>query len=120
MFSFIESRTNEKITKRTETLFYFRGLFGMKHHNLNTLFSDKARPPVFSATMSRDRKKILLSTLTFDDPATRKEKWPYDRFASARPIFEKFSSNTSKYLLPPLYLSIDETLYLLRHQITFR
>ena len=31
-----------------------------------------------------------------------------------------FSSNTSKYLLPSLYLSIDETLYPMRHQIAFR
>ena len=64
--------------------------------------------------------KFLLSTLTFDDPATRKEKWPYDRFAAARPIFEMLNSNTSKYLLPSLYLSIDETPYPMRHQIAFR
>ena len=138
IFFLIESKTNEKIRKRTETLtnlkehlfessrypwikpknifelraliglLYFRGLFGMNHHSLNILFSDKARPPVFSATMSRDRMKFLLSTLAFDDPEARKEKWPYGRFAAARPIFEMFNSNTSKYLLPSLYLSIDE------------
>ena len=71
----------------------------MNHHSLNVLFSDKTGPPVFSVTMSRDRKKILLSTLTFDDPESRKEKWPYDRFAAAPAIFEIFNSNTSKYLL---------------------
>ena len=101
-------------------LLYFRGLFGMNRHNLNILFSDKAGPPVFSATMSRDRMKFLLSTLTFDDPETRNEKWQYDHFAAARPIFEMFNSNTSKYLFPSLYLSIDETLYPMRHQIAFR
>ena len=31
-----------------------------------------------------------------------------------------FYSNTSKYLLRSLYLSIDETLYHMRHQIAFR
>ena len=92
----------------------------MNQHSLNTLFSDKAEPPVFGATMPCDRMKFLLSTLTFDDPATCKEKWPYDRFAAARPIFEMFNSNTSKYLLPSLYLSIDETPYPMRHQIAFR
>ena len=30
------------------------------------------------------------------------------------------NSNTSKYLLPSLYLSVDETLYPMRHQIAFR
>ena len=111
----IESKTNEKIRKRTETftkhkehlfgsskypwikptnifelryligLLYFRGLFGMNHHSLNILFSDKAGPLVL---------KFLLSTFTFDDPETRKRKWPYDRFAAARPVFKMFSSNT--------------------------
>ena len=91
-------------------LLYFRGLYGMDHHSLNMLFSDKAGLPVL---------KLLLSTLTFDDPETRKEKWLYDRFAAARPIFEMFNSNTSEYLLPSLYLLIDETLYPMRHQIAF-
>ena len=100
-------------------LLYFRGLFGMNHHGLNTLLYDKAGPPIFSATMSRNRMKFLLSTLTFDDRETRKEKWPYDRFAAARPIFEMFNSNTCKYLLLSLYLSIDEILYLMRHKIAF-
>ena len=125
MFSLIESKTNEKIRKRTEALtkhkehffdswikptnifelralidlLYFHGVFRMNHHSLNVLFSDKTGPPVFSVTMSRDRKKILLSTLTFDDPESRKEKWPYDRFAAAPAIFEIFNSNTPKYLL---------------------
>ena len=84
-------------------LLYFRGLFGINHHSLNILFSDKAGPPVFSVTMSLDRVNFLLSTLIFDDPETHKEKWSYDHFAAARPIFEMFNSNTSKYLLPSLY-----------------
>ena len=93
----IESKTNEKIRKRTEDLtkhkehffdswikptnifelrglidrLYFHGVFRMNHHSLNILFFDKTGPPVFSATMSRDRKKFLLSTLTFDDPESR-------------------------------------------------
>ena len=68
-------------------LLYFRGLFRMNHHSLNILFSDKAGPPVFSATTSRERMKFLSSTLTFDNPETCKEKSPYDRFAATRPIF---------------------------------
>ena len=104
IFSLIESKTNENIKKITETLtkhtehlfesskypwikpknifelcalivlLHFRGLFGINYHGLNILFSDKAGPPVFSATMSRDCMKCLLSTLPFGDPKTRKEK----------------------------------------------
>ena len=93
----------------------------MNHHSLKILFSDKAGPPlVFIASMSFDHMKLLLSTLGFDDPETCKKKCPYDRFAAARPIFEMFNYNTSKYVLPPLYLSIDETLYPMSHQVAFR
>ena len=99
-------------------LLYFRGLFGMNHCSLNILFSDKAGLQIFSVAMSHDRMKFLLSTLTFGHPETRKEKWPCDCFAAARPIFEMFNSNSSKYLLPSLYLSMDETLYPMRPQTT--
>ena len=75
-------------------LLYFRSLFGMNQHSFNILFFDKAGFPVFSATMSHDRMQFLLSTLTFDDPETRKDKWPYDRFAAAGPVFEMFNYNT--------------------------
>ena len=97
-------------------LLYFRGLFEMNHHSLNILFSDKAGfPLVFIARMSCDRMKLLLSTLAFDDPETRKEKYPYDRFAAARPIFKMFNYDTSKYVLPSLYLSTDQALYPMSH-----
>ena len=94
-------------------LLCYRGLYEMKHHSLKILFSDKA-------AMSRDRIRFLLLTLRFDDPAERKEKWSCDRVAVACPIFQMFNSNTSKYLLPSLYQSIDKTLYTMRHWKAFR
>ena len=35
--------------------------------------------------------------------------------AAARPIFEPFNANLSKYLVPSPYLSIDETLCPMRN-----
>ena len=149
IFSLMETRTNEKIRKRIEVLtkhkehlfesskypqmkpanvselralvcpLYYRGLYRMNYHRLNFFFSGKEEPPIFSATMSRDCMKFVLSTLAFDDPEKGKEKWPYGHFATGRLILKIFNSDTSKYLLPSLYLSIDETLFS-RHQITFR
>ena len=98
-------------------LIYYHGLYGMNDHSFNILFSDKAKLPIFSFTMSRESMKFLLSTLTFDNPEERKEKCPYDLFAAARSINERFNSNTSKYLLPFLYLSISQNLL---SQIVFR
>ena len=70
--------------------------------------------------MSRQRMKFLLSCITFDDPNERAERWRTDRFAAARPLYELINSNCSKYYYLSEYFTIDETLYLMRHQIAFR
>ena len=46
--------------------------------------------------------------------------WPSDRFAAARNLFEDFNKNCSKFLYPSEFLLLDETLYLMPHQISFR
>ena len=69
--------------------------------------------------MSKNRFKLLLSHLTFDDYQDRQERWKLDRFAAIRDVWESFSDNLGKYLLPSEYESLDETFYPMRHQIAF-
>ena len=114
-----------KETTKTEIkaligLIYLRGLYGMNHRNIELLFAKDIGIDIFGATMSQQRMKFLLANITFDDPDERAQNWPSDRFAAARPLFEKFNSNCSKYVYPSEYLTIDETLYPMRHQIAFR
>ena len=101
-------------------LMYFRGLLGLNNHRYNILFSEKAGPAVFGATMSRDTFKFLISNIMFDDKNEREMNWPHDRFAAARVLFMMFNNNCTKYIIPSEYLAIDETLYPMRHQIAFR
>ena len=96
-----------------------RELLGLNHHDVDLLFSKHAGPDVFGATLSQQRMKFLLVNITFDDPDERAQCWPSDRFAAARKLFESFSKNCSKFLYPSEFLSLDETLYLIRHQIAF-
>ena len=76
-------------------------------------FSDKAGPSIFSAATFSNSMKILLSTITFDNPEECKKD------CHMIPC-EMLTCNTSKYLLPSLYLSIHETLYPIGNQIAFR
>ena len=101
-------------------LIYLRGLYGMNHRNIELLFAKHIGHDIFGATMSQQRMKFLLANITFDDPEERAQNWPSDRFAAARPLFEQFNKNCSKYVYPSEYLSLDETLYPMRHQIAFR
>ena len=70
--------------------------------------------------MSQQRMKFLLANITFDDLEERGQCCPSDRFAAARKLFKGFNKNCSKFLYPSEFLSLDETLYLMRHQIAFR
>ena len=101
-------------------LMYFRGLLGQGLQRSRNLFSDLTGHFAFGATMSGSRFTFLLSHLRFDDPETRPQRWKSDRFAAIRELFEMFNENLSKFLVPSAYLSIDETLYPMRHQIAFR
>ena len=55
--------------------------------------------------------KFLLAHLRFDDKATREERWKQDRFAAMREIFQIFSRNCERVLVPDDLLFLDETLY---------
>ena len=101
-------------------LIYFRGLYKLNHYSIDHIFSKEMGIPIFTATMSRQGMKFLLSCVTFDDPNERAERWRTNRFAAARPLYEFFNSNCSKYHYPSEYLTIDETLYPMRHQIALR
>ena len=84
------------------------------------LFSETARHPVFSATMSRHRFSFLYAVLSFDDPEEQRGLWGSDPFAAARELNVIFNDQMKSVLLPSEYLSIDEPLYTMRHQINFR
>ena len=101
-------------------LMIIRGLLGLNNRQYSIPFATIAGHPVFSATMSRDRFKFVVAHLTFDDVKQRPVLWKSDRFAALRAMFEKFNKNCSKWLEPSEFLSLDETLYPMRHQIAFR
>lgn len=101
-------------------LLYARGLMNLNHQNAANLFLQGIGHPIFTATMSHGRFTFLHSTITFDDFETRNKRFQGDRFAAIRNIFEMFNNNCSKALQPNEYLTIDETLYGCRNQVSFR
>ena len=101
-------------------IMYMRGLYRLNNHCIETLFSDIHGHPVFSATISRMRFQFNLASLSFDDASDRKERWQRNRFAAMRHIFEECNKNCGKALIPEYYLSLDETLYPMRTQISFQ
>ena len=87
---------------------------------IRKLFSDNYGSPMFSAVMSRNCFAFILQNLYFDDEITRAERWKKDRFTAIREFFEKFSNQCMLVLAPGDYLSLDQTLYPTRRQISFK
>ena len=101
-------------------LLYARGMLNLSHHSLKYLFQDVIGHPIFGATMSSNRFWFLNSNIRFDDYNTRQERFKQDRFAAFREIYEMFNDRCSSVIQPDEYLSLDETLYGCKNQISFK
>ena len=70
--------------------------------------------PVFIATKPRNRFKLLIAHISFDDHITCSTPWQHDRFAAFRKIFKGFNKNCGKFLVPNDYLRMK--LFILRER----
>ena len=68
----------------------------------------------------KNRFQFLMANIRFDDEETRAERWSSDRFAAFREVFEMSNTQCGKVISPNDYLSLDETLYPMRNQVTFK
>ena len=66
------------------------------------------------------RFQFILAHLCFDDYRSRDRRWPNDRFVAIREFFEQCNINFANALVPEDYLSLDETLYPMGNQISFK
>ena len=98
--------------------FLYRGLYKLNTMGIQKFFFHSYGPPMFSAVTSRNRFAIILHNLSFDDESTHTEKWKRDRFTAIREFFKKFNNQCMLVLAPGDCLSLDETLYPMRTQIS--
>lgn len=68
----------------------------------------------------KNRFKFVIANVRFDDEETRRDSWSSDRFAAFRELFEMFNAQCSKAISPGDYLSLDETRYPMRNQVSFK
>ena len=53
-----------------------------------------------TATMSHSHFKFISRVITFDDKASRKERWKTNKFACMRELFELMNVDNAKYRYP--------------------
>ena len=89
------------------------GFLKKGHVDVNKIWSNESLHFCYmaSATMSRDRFRILSVCITFDDLDTREERKQFDRkFYKMKSVFDLFRENVKKLIVPGRDLCIDETL----------
>ena len=100
---------------------YARGLLHDNMTDQRKLWGESSYGhPIYSGCIPVNRYAFLKHNITFDDIDSREERWQSDRFTAMREFFEAANDNFSKMLQPDAYLTIDETLYGTRNQISFK
>lgn len=88
---------------------------------LESVFSkDLYSRPIFSATMSIKRYKVLISCIRFDDMETRAQRRLQDKAAPISEIFAKFIRNCQNVYCVSSEVTIDEMLIPFRGRCSFK
>lgn len=122
-FSKAQRYTGETDQIELEALFgllYTSGALKYNHVNLDELWSKKYGPPIFRATMSKNRFSFLIKNLRFDDKTTRNQRKENDKFCAIRDIWERYVENCRNNYTPSEYVTVDEQLLGFRGRCPFR
>ena len=84
------------------------GHLKFNHQTVSALWNPKYGPPIFRATMSRERFKDLIVFHRFDDKSTRSERSEKDKLAPIRDVWEAVCKNLTKHYLPGSNITVDK------------
>ena len=79
--------------------------------DIRNLFRHKSSPDIFQACISYIRFFFLCHAISIDNFGTRRARWKHDKYACFREIFELLNIRNATMRIPPIYLTVDETLY---------
>ena len=79
--------------------------------DLSTLFSPYDSRPFYRCAMSKNRFRLFLRYLTFDNKGDRRQRQVSDKMAAIREIWDLFQMNIRKFYVPSERITVDEQLY---------
>lgn len=101
-------------------LLLLAGVYHGSQEALQELWSRHSGRPIFLATMSVKRFKMLLRFCRFDNKATREERRAEDKLAAFRDVWTMFVMQLRKFYIPGTDLTVDEQLVPFRGRCPFR
>ena len=93
------------------------------HRPVSELFASKTGPPIYGATMPRDRFTLLKESIRFDDLNTRterKSKEKQGKLAPIEEIFNLFIENCKLNYSPGDNITVDETIVAFNGKCSFK
>ena len=87
---------------------------------LEELWSRKYGRPIFVATMSLKRFKLILRFCRFDNKITREERRATDKLAAIRDLWTMYVATLRKYYIPGTDITVDEQLVPFRGRCPFK
>ena len=101
------------------SILYLRAALRVNLMSTSTIWRHESSDDLFSATMTHSGFKFISRFITFDDKASRTERWKTDKFACMRDLFELMNVGSAKCRYPSPMLSVEETLYPYRRAVVF-
>ena len=103
-------------------LMLLTGVFRVNREPVSNLYCSDPNlaRPIFKATLPRDRFKIILRYLRFDDFRTRIPRVINDRLAPIREILELINGSFKESYIPNTFLTVDEHLCKYRGRCPFK
>ena len=93
------------------------------HRPVSELFASKTGPPIYGATMPRNRFTILKESIRFDDLNTREERKSKEKQGKLAPIeeiFNLFIENCKLNYSPGDNVTVDETIVAFNGKCSFK
>jgi len=102
------------------TLSIKAGVYRGSQEALHELWSRHSGRPIFLATMSVNRFKLLLRFCRFDNKVTREQRRATEKLEAFRDVWTMFVAQLRKFYIPGTGLIVDEQLVPFRGRCPFR
>ena len=101
-------------------LLYLAGVYRSSGKSTDELFDIRDGRPIFHATMSPKRFKVISRVIRFDDKESRNARRERDKLAPIRDVYDAWVQTLSKCFLMYETLTIDKQLVAFRGRCPFR
>ena len=101
-------------------LLLYAGVHRSHGTDISDLWSKSRGPPIFRATMGRQRFHLITRFIRFDDKVSRQQRRQQDKLAAFRTIWNSFVKRCQESFIPGYEIAVDEQIIPYRGKASFK